>query len=491
METRYLKLSVQNFGPVAQGEFELKPLTIFIGPNNSGKSYMAVLVHALTRGLAGSVHGRFFSFPRLDYLEKHGDEILDALLGLRNLLREKSPKGRLKTPPYPDLPPNLRDLIHKGLNERLRGTKNDVDEALRDYFGCDNVGELIKEKSKDGLSFRLNEHGGKQPLLAFRLTSQTSGSVVDGTVSSLEALQIPDLDEAFILPRTRPRSEREMFSLGPFWFTLWRNLLSANEIPDESYYLPAGRSGILQGWPVLASLAVEAVRRRVGFERVDIAAFSGVAGDFLQVLLEGILPSSRSHRASPIFHPALEVLESRILQGEVVLDRVEHGRPRLLYKTNGLSLPLQRTSSMVGEVAPFDIWIKHFLRPGSLLIIDEPEAHLHPENQRRIATVLVRLAKAGVRVLCTTHSSLILHQVSNHLLASEADPEVRAKQGYAEQDLLKNSEAGVYLFDVQRDGTHITPVPIEPGFGISEDEFVHVAESIGEETYRLSSSLKH
>ena len=33
---------------------DLKPLTVFIGPNNSGKSYMSLLVYALSRVGAGS-----------------------------------------------------------------------------------------------------------------------------------------------------------------------------------------------------------------------------------------------------------------------------------------------------------------------------------------------------------------------------------------------------------------------------------------------------
>ena len=41
MEQKNLKLAVKNFGPIREGEVEFKPLTVFIGPNNSGKSYMA------------------------------------------------------------------------------------------------------------------------------------------------------------------------------------------------------------------------------------------------------------------------------------------------------------------------------------------------------------------------------------------------------------------------------------------------------------------
>ena len=48
------RIEVKDFGPIAEGAVDLKPLTVFIGPNNSGKSYMALLVYALSRVGAGS-----------------------------------------------------------------------------------------------------------------------------------------------------------------------------------------------------------------------------------------------------------------------------------------------------------------------------------------------------------------------------------------------------------------------------------------------------
>jgi predicted ATPase len=144
---------------------------------------------------------------------------------------------------------------------------------------------------------------------------------------------------------------------------------------------------------------------------------------------------------------------------------------------------------MVAELAPLDLWVRDFLSPGDLLVVDEPEAHLHPENQRRIATALVRLAKAGVVVVCPTHSSTILHQISNHLLANELSAEDRRNLGLSEDDLISPEEVGVYLFKQQRTGSHIRTVRIETGFGIAEDEFVRVAEEIGEESFRLTTAL--
>ena len=44
-----LTISVKNFGPIAEGSVDLKPLTIFVGPSNTGKSYMATAVHAVVQ----------------------------------------------------------------------------------------------------------------------------------------------------------------------------------------------------------------------------------------------------------------------------------------------------------------------------------------------------------------------------------------------------------------------------------------------------------
>lgn len=40
-------LKIENFGPIGHAEIELKPLTIFVGHNNSGKSYISRLIHSI------------------------------------------------------------------------------------------------------------------------------------------------------------------------------------------------------------------------------------------------------------------------------------------------------------------------------------------------------------------------------------------------------------------------------------------------------------
>ena len=42
-------LSVANFGPIVEANVALRPLTVFVGRSNTGKSYLAILIYALHR----------------------------------------------------------------------------------------------------------------------------------------------------------------------------------------------------------------------------------------------------------------------------------------------------------------------------------------------------------------------------------------------------------------------------------------------------------
>ena len=54
---------------------------------------------------------------------------------------------------------------------------------------------------------------------------------------------------------------------------------------------------------------------------------------------------------------------------------------------------------------------KGWLRGNTLLIVDEPEVHLHPIWQVRYAEVLVELVRKNIQVLVTTHSPYLLQAI--------------------------------------------------------------------------------
>jgi len=51
-------------------------------------------------------------------------------------------------------------------------------------------------------------------------------------------------------------------------------------------------------------------------------------------------------------------------------------------------------------------------KPGALLIIENPEAHLHPRGQSKLAELMVLVAQSGVQIFVETHSDHIFNGIS-------------------------------------------------------------------------------
>lgn len=63
-------------------------------------------------------------------------------------------------------------------------------------------------------------------------------------------------------------------------------------------------------------------------------------------------------------------------------------------------------------------------KPGDILIIENPEAHLHPHGQLEMGELIARSAARGVQIFIETHSDHVLNGlrigVKNHLIDAEA-----------------------------------------------------------------------
>ena len=176
------------------------------------------------------------------------------------------------------------------------------------------------------------------------------------------------------------------------------------------------------------------------------------------------------------------------MHGEIDLDESAGlPRPDVTYETEAGKFTLNQTSSMVTELAPVILFLKYLIRPGHLLILEEPESHLHPAAQRQLARGIVRLVNAGVRVLITTHSDIIVSQINNLLALRQASPELIESGGFEPEDFLQPEQVGAYLFRYSQElgGCETLPLDIDVDTGIDEDEFAAVFESIYDESIAL------
>ena len=73
----------------------------------------------------------------------------------------------------------------------------------------------------------------------------------------------------------------------------------------------------------------------------------------------------------------------------------------------------------------------------ALLIVENPEAHLHPAGQSRMGTFLATVAATGVQVLAEAHSDHVLNGI---------------RRAIGEHGVLQPADALVHFFDAKEDG---------------------------------------
>ena len=159
---------------------------------------------------------------------------------------------------------------------------------------------------------------------------------------------------------------------------------------------------------------------------------------------------------------------------------------QLYYEPKGkrLKLTMDESSSAVRSLLDLGFYLRHEAKRGDLLIIDEPELNLHPENQRRVARLLARLVNLGIKVFITTHSDYIIKELNTLIMLNHDKPHLKRiaeVEGYQQNELLNADQIKVYIAEkapVLLDGKPrktkcqtLTPADIDPFMGIDARSF--------------------
>jgi len=92
--------------------------------------------------------------------------------------------------------------------------------------------------------------------------------------------------------------------------------------------------------------------------------------------------------------------------------------------------------------------------PGGLLLVENPEAHLHPAGQSRMGVFLAWLAGKGIQVIVETHSDHVLNGI---------------RRAIGEHHYLPCGEAIVHYFDSdEEDAPRVIPLRFTPTGGVSD-----------------------
>ncbi len=443
-----VSIKVNNFGPISEAKVDLRPLTVLVGDSNTGKSYFASVVYALLRTLKYSfidlnptTHG--VSIPEFENLMQETAERLHSQLS------QKDPKEF-----------ELGDKFHEYLSTVYNKKLSTLPRELVRCLGVEDVSfltlihqqNLAKIKLKTSAMYRENLESHSIELSTKPKHNYSFPRSLPLPQEPIELAKLIQFTNNFKQNPTTPQSsENELtFKVYKFFRILFDTLVSPYEesFCSQVIYLPASRTGIMNTYNTLVKSSINLTPRDFVRKSAEQATMTGIIADLL-VHLTHIDPDYSKNKQLGGFEKGIE---KTILKGRINIDTTEDIKiPIFSYQPEGWNegMPLASASSMVSELAPIVLFLRTEIKPGMLLIIEEPESHLHPAMQVKLTNQIAKLVNEGIRVVVTTHSEWVIEALSNIVHRSKIAKEFNENTS-SNKIALKEDQVGVWYFKNNR-----------------------------------------
>lgn len=457
-----MKLQIKNLGAVANGSIDLgKKFNLLCGPNGTGKTYFAYVIYGLLRNM----------------LHVKGDvDLADSLIASRmidvSIDREKLLKYR----------DSMRDTLIKNLDELFGIGEMERENLFPDF---------VLDYEDDSEEFIQQIIAGEMDL------TETINSVkvrmVKPSGSELVHLSIENED----IPASAITDLRLMLQT-----VLYYNLTLS---PIRSVVMfPVERNSIYTFSKELSIRKQEAmdsiqmiVDKDRKFDKFDILFTSKryplpikdglvVADDLLE---------RKKYKSE--FYEFAEQIENELLHGKVQIsnDGDIQFKPS---KSPRKLLPIQMTASIIKTLSSLVVYLKHIARKNDLIIIDEPEINLHPDNQIVLTQLLARLVNKGFRLLVSTHSDYIVREINNLVMLSHENNElimrIAKEKKYTPDMFIHKEDLSVHFFDYKNKSSksvEVVSVPVdEAGFEVvSIDKVIESQSDLSERLFYVLNYL--
>ena len=297
-------LEVANFGPIVKANVELRPLTVFLGPSNSGKSYLAILIYALHRGFNLKT-SNFIKSP-FRYREKsYFDESIFESESFTPALRKKINKwlaSSSEISPPPMVPKEIAVPLRSVL-EKPEFVPLHLEEEIKRCYSVERLGELIRvpsseSKAKLKLSIPLKFSDGAfcYDLQMYKDRIKLSGDIgsVDllsdtlnhfkkskihtlSTLTGIRRITIYDMQMGLSDDMDYPILLHELSN------QFFRYVLQP--LFNNAYYLPASRTGIMHAQNLVVSTLIQNASTAGLRPSTHVPMLSGILTDYLDQLI--------------------------------------------------------------------------------------------------------------------------------------------------------------------------------------------------------------
>lgn len=421
------KLIIEDFGKIKKAEIEISPLTLFVGDNNSGKSYLLSLIWAIYAVDTNSV-----------------------------IFRDAT---ELLTEDYPQVYHSVYDCI----SNTKEGMKQSIKISSSVFVRILN---MLLERNKD--KFVAGIFNSEQVTIGkLAVTLEQEFEVAIAVKNTDDAMEVSCKEGHFsavfhgknIKEDVGFVTEKVVEGILRWFFKGATGLHGRSTV-----YLPAARTGFM-----LAKNVINKVGRQVAYdvtdfqEQEEIQPFTKPIIHFLDMMEELNLEHKTEYK------DMIEWTETTMAHGRIQYGNELNGREiRYLPEGSKESLPLRTTSAVVTELTPLLLLLK-YRRSLKAICYEEPEMCLHPGLQQEMGKLLVRLVNQGLSMIATTHSDIIVQHINNmcRLKEMDASGELLEKMGLTEEDAISLEDVVIYQFtDLGEYSTVEKLIPIDGQFQV-------------------------
>ena len=394
VHTAPIRAAFRNFGKLAHADIRVGAFTVFAGPNNTGKSFASKLLystfHALNADLPQERVFRLVSLLRLDARRLFYDEDPPLVKESQKIV------SQMEDVAFSYRKGEIQDLDHVASTllqhyDQLR--KLPIAEGRR------LEGSLLKpidqfsqelSRAKDQRTFTSDEftHRFQQNLIRnfqvpnVRDLRGDTDDRLEVNIDRIVRFRDSDMDGAMVeLGKTASSILSDTTNIvyleSPIYWKLFEPL---RQVGQARYFRSRPRRTLLTGVP--------------GY-------FYDLAEDLIYEYSDEIA-----------YPEVYRWLNEEVIGGRVAVSE----RGEMSFEEGGRSYPLYTAATGVANIGMLAMLIERkAIDRGTMLFIDEPEAHLHTAWQGFMAEALFRLAKGGVKVVIATHSVDILKWLEVHL----------------------------------------------------------------------------
>lgn len=456
-----MKLEICNLSDITRADIDLKPLTILVGPNNVGKTWLAYVLSGIFGPRGWEEYSQAYARGQLPKSYPRLDDAIDGVLAYGNATIDLHKFAEEYGERYfQNVADYARNWMHQFMSTQLVKFSNmkvsiNLAENKAGFLG--QVEKYSLQSRVAGGLFTIRKKQGDKTLYAY--------TSIEGEEQIAEKLPIEEITESLIRSifrvlhralylnvRVFPTERTTLVTL-PFGSrtsgnlprpldqqtvdtleTLWQKL---QEVSGQTPSAMIERNARTAIGPVANFLNMMSAAFRIGSQQIEARKAKAENDQRIQKCID-----------------LAEILEKQILSGGLAFSTPEPDPRRdiLFQATQVVTLEIPIVSSMVKELAPLVFYLRYLAEPGELLIIDEPEMNLHPEAQVKIMEFLAMLVNAGLQVLITTHSPNMVDHLENLIRAAEYEKEAQVL--IADEFFLHHSDAfisqenvSVYLID--------------------------------------------